>query len=502
MQDEAAALSVEGLAKQYGRQRVLEGVSFSLRQGEVAALLGENGAGKSTLAKILAGAIQPDEGTVAVEGRPVAFTSPRSALLEGISFMPQELIYVPRLTVAENVCLGRLPGRLGGTSPRAIRRRAREEARAFDLDLPMDRAMDSLPLAQQQQVEILKALARRSRILLLDEPTAALSSQDSEQLLQLTTTLAARGVAVLYISHRLDEVFRVCETAHVLRNGRLVRSAPVAATSPREVIELMLGRPPEEVEFSGAQREQTQPVLELEGWSREQRPELHDVSLTVGRGEIVGLYGVRGSGAETVAETLGGLHDDVAGRTAVAGRSLKRIASPIDARRAGIAYVPADRKSQGLVLIMPILQSLSLPVLRTLTRWGVIRRGRERAAARRLAEQVQLRARSVNQPVGELSGGNQQKVLVGSRLAARPTVLVLQEPTRGVDVGARLELHRLLRGLADEGTGQLLVTSDIEEAVGLSDRLLIVRDGRIVHEIHRPTHASQLEALHAAGGPQ
>jgi ABC-type sugar transport system ATPase subunit len=502
MDTETPALSVDGLVKNYGRQRVLEGVSFTLRRGEVAALLGENGAGKSTLARILAGATTPDEGAIAVDGKPVAFASPRSALVQGISFMPQELIYVPRLTVAENVCLGRLPGRLGSTSPTAIRRRAREEAEAFDLDLPLDRTMDSLPLAQQQQVEILKALARRSRILLLDEPTAALSSHDSDQLLQLTTTLASRGVAVLYISHRLDEVFRVCDTAHVLRNGRLVLSTPVRDTSPREVIEHMLGRPPEEVDFVGEARSDRRPVLELSGWQRTRIPVLRDISLTVGEGEIVGLYGVRGSGAETVAEALGGLHPDVSGSTVVAGRPLRHLSTPIAAHRAGISYVPADRKSQGLVLIMPIVQSLSLAVLRTLTRLGIVRRRREAAAAAELSTQVRLRARGLTQPVGELSGGNQQKVLVGSRLAARPTVLVLQEPTRGVDVGARVELHRLLRALADEGTGQLLVTSDIEEAVGLSDRLLVVRDGRIVHEIDQPTHASQLEALHAAGGPQ
>jgi ribose transport system ATP-binding protein len=502
METGTPALSVDGLVKQYGRQRVLAGVSFALHRGEVAALIGENGAGKSTLAKILAGAIPPDEGTIAVDGHLVTFAGPRSALLQGISFMPQELIYVPRLTVAENVCLGRLPGRLGTTSPRAIRRRAAEEARAFDLDLPLDRDMDSLPLAQQQQVEILKALARRSRILLLDEPTAALSSQDSEQLLQLTATLAARGVSVLYISHRLDEVFRACDTVHVLRNGHLVQSTTVPETSPREVIEHMLGRPPEDVDFASTDHLAAPAVLELSGWRREHSPALHDVSLTVRRGEIVGLYGVRGSGAETVAEALGGLHDDVSGSTVVAGRPVRQIHNPIAARRAGISYVPADRKSQGLVLILPIVTSLSLAVLRSLTRLGVVRRRREMADAARIAQQVRLRARSLSQPVGELSGGNQQKVLVGSRLAARPTVLVLQEPTRGVDVGARLELHRLLRALADEGTGQLLVTSDIEEVVGLSDRLLVVRDGRIVHEIAHPTLASQSEALEAAGGPQ
>jgi ABC-type sugar transport system ATPase subunit len=502
MQAQPPALSVDGLVKHYGRQRVLDGVSFTLRSGEVGALLGENGAGKSTLAKILAGATTPDQGAIAVNGQQVTLSSPRAAILHGISFMPQELIYVPRLTVAENICLGRLPGKVGTTSPRTIRGRAREEAAAFDLDLPLDRDMDSLPLAQQQQVEILKAVARRSRILLLDEPTAALSSQDSEQLLQLTGTLAARGVAVLYISHRLDEVFQACDTVHVLRNGHLVHSVAIKDTSPREVIEHMLGRPPEEADFSAVRRGTSPPVLEVRGWRRERSPALEDVSFSVGEGEILGLYGVRGSGAETVAEALGGLHDDITGETVVAGRRVRRLAGPIGARRAGIAYVPADRKSQGLVLIQPVVRNFSLTVLRTLTRLGVVRRKLEVANAARLAQQVQLRARSLSQPVGELSGGNQQKVLVGSRLASRPKVLVLQEPTRGVDVGARLELHRLLRALADEGTGQLLVTSDIDEAVGLSDRLLIVRDGRIVHQIAQPTLASQPEALHAAGGPQ
>jgi ribose transport system ATP-binding protein len=289
---------------------------------------------------------------------------------------------------------------------------------------------------------------------------------------------------------------------HVLRNGHLVQSAAIRETTPREVIEQMLGRPPEETEFEREVRPARRPVLELSGWHRERTPALRDVSFTVGEGEILGLYGVRGSGAETVAEALAGLHDDVTGDTVIDGRRLRRVANPIAARRAGIAYIPADRKSQGLVLIMPIVQAMSLAILRTLTRLGVIRHRQEAATGTRLAKQVQLRARSLSQPVGELSGGNQQKVLVGSRLAMRPKVLVLQEPTRGVDVGARLELHRLLRALADEGTGQLLVTSDIEEAVGLSDRLLIVRDGRIVHQIDRPTLASQTEALHAAGGPQ
>jgi ribose transport system ATP-binding protein len=493
-------LAIDGLAKQYGRHRVLEGVSLALEAGETAALLGENGAGKSTLAKILAGAVPPDDGKISIDGEEVSFATPREALTRGIAFIPQELVYVPYLTVAENIILGRWPRRIGVTSQRWVRRQAAAEARKFGFQLPLDRQMATLSLAQQQMVEILKAVARRSRIIVLDEPTAALNSEDSQQLLDLMTDLAAEGVGVIYISHRLDEVFRACRTVHVLRNGRLVHSSPAAATNPAEIIRQMLGRSTDEAVVPKQRVDRPTSVLALHDWQRSASPPLRQVSLTVHAGEIVGLYGVRGAGAETIAEALGGLHPDVHGGTTVGKRPVRALRHPVASRRAGIAYVPADRKSQGLVLTMPVQQSFSLLVMRALSRLGVIAGRKERAAARRLAGEVRLRAQGLGQAVGELSGGNQQKVLVGSRLASKPNVLVLQEPTRGVDVGSRLEIHRLLRRLADDGTGTLLVTSDIEEAVILSDRLLILRDGAIVHEIHQPTLTSQAEALHAAGG--
>ena len=493
-------LAVENLGKNYGRHRVLDGVTLGLAAGETAAVLGENGAGKSTLAKILAGAVHPDGGRIFLDGAEVHLSTPRVALEHGIAFIPQELVYVPRLTVAENICLGRWPRRAALTSAAAVRRRAAAEARRFGFELPLDREMASLSLAQQQMVEILKAVARRSRVILLDEPTAALSSGDSEKLLELMTAFAADGVGVVYISHRLDEVFRACRTAHVLRNGRLVHSSDVAATTPRTIIEHMLGRSADEAEVAKHDHEAATPVLQVRQWQRDGLPSLRDVSFDVGEREIVGLYGVRGAGAELIAETLGGLHSDVHGETVVNGRQLGVVRRPFAARRAGIAYVPADRKSQGLVLTLTVLQSFSMLVLRALSRLGVVARGRERAMAQRLANEVLLRARGLGQTVGELSGGNQQKVLVGSRLAMHPKVLVLQEPTRGVDVGARLEIHRLVRRLADAGTATLLVTSDIEEAVNLSDRLLVVRDGALVQEFHQPGPQSQSAVLHAAGG--
>ncbi len=496
----APPLAVDGVAKQYGHHRVLEGVTFTLEAGETAALIGENGAGKSTLAKILAGATRPDDGMIRIDGKEVSFATPREALTHGIAFIPQELVYVPTLSVAENIVLGRWPRRASVTSPAWVRRQAASEARSFGFDLPLDRQMTALSLAQQQRVEILKSVARRSRIIVLDEPTAALNSEDSQQLLDLLTGLATNGVGVIYISHRLDEVFRACQTVHVLRNGRLVHSSRVSGTSPKEIIRHMLGRSIEEVTKTKQQLDPSERVLELQDWQRSASPPLRSVSLAVHAGEIVGLYGVRGAGADTIAETLGGLHPDVRGRTTVAKKELRALRHPVASRRAGIAYVPADRKSQGLVLTLSVQQSFSLLVVRAMSRFGVVARRLERATARRVAGEVRLRARGLGQTVGELSGGNQQKVLVGSRLASKPNVLVLHEPTRGVDVGARLEIHRLVRQLAKDGTGALLVTSDIEEATILSDRLLILRDGRVVHQIQQPTLDSQAEALHAAGG--
>lgn len=492
-------LSVRNLGKSYANIPVLADISFDLRPGETAALVGENGAGKSTLAKIIAGSIRPDAGTVFVDGDSVNFGSPREALAVGIAFIPQELVYVPELSVAENITLGSPPARAGFTSQRRMMALAEQLIDKAGFELPLSAMMSSLSLAQRQLVEIAKAVSRNARIIILDEPTAALEAEDSRQLQQLVSQLASQGVGIIYISHRLDEVFTTCDTIHSLRNGALVRSSAASEVTPAEIIADMLGRQLKTGK-SFATRSIGAAVLRVENINRSTAPTLDAVEFTVGRGEILGVYGLRGSGADTVAETLGGLHPDASGAISVGSMMTTAIRTARESWDLGIAYVPADRKSQGLVLIDTISRSFSLPNLASITRLGFIHWYKERLLARELYQRVSIKSRSIHQVVGELSGGNQQKVLVGSRLLAKKTVLVLHEPTRGVDVGARQEIHDLLKELADAGTAQLVVTSDVEEAVKLCDRLLIIHRGRIVLEINDPSMADQAEAIQAAGG--
>jgi len=495
-------LTLRDLSKSYGPNRVLRDVSLDVGAGEVAALLGENGAGKSTLLKILAGVVRADGGTVEVDGQPVSLGSPRAAAASGIAYIPQELTYVPDMTVAENICLGRWPTRWGATSPSATLRRARSIARRFGFEFPLEQNMNRLSRAEQQLAEILKVLIRDARAILLDEPTAALAAEDAQRLLGITRSLADQGIAIVHVSHRLDEVFRLCDTIHVLRDGEMVLSGPAADTNSSQAIESMLGRKLAAAEPARTGTPSHTTALRLEGWSSTGIPALRDVSVEVKSGEIVGMYGLRGSGAECIAEALGGLHGDIEGATFVAGARVPALKTPLAAKRAGIAYVPADRKADGLVLGLSVQHQLSLLSLDRVSRFGFIRRREERQLAKQLASSVQLRSRGLGQLQVELSGGNQQKVLLASRMAIKPDIFVLHEPTRGVDVGARLEIHRLLRQLADAGTSILIVTSDIEEVTSVPDRCLVVRQGRIVGELSRPRSEDQSKILHVAGGTE
>jgi ribose transport system ATP-binding protein len=471
------------LAKSYGGHLVLKHVDFTIDAGEIVAVIGENGAGKSTFAKIIAGAVQPESGQLTCNGGSVQFRSPRDALRAGIAYIPQELAYLPNLTVADNILVGRWPHRVGVTSDLAIRALASSEARRFGIQVAVGRRMAELTLAERQLVEILKALTRSSAVLVLDEPTASLTSSESKNLFGILRRLAKSGLSVIFISHRMDEIFEVSDRVVVLRNGEVVGDVATAATTRPQLIGYMLGAAAEELAEQRAARSFNDPALELVGWSWSGEPSIHNFNLTVNRGEIVCVFGIRGSGGEAIAEGLAGRKPKFEGGLVIEGKRYSVFRKPASARRAGIGYVPAERKREGLVMPLPVAANLTLLVLRAVSRFGWLRAGAEAKLARQLRDRMQIRFRGLSQPVSTLSGGNQQKVMLASRLAAQPRVLVLQEPTRGVDVGARVEIHHFLRSIAAQGTAVLWVTTDVEEAVLIADRLVVLREGAIVGEL-------------------
>ena len=479
-----ARLAVSNLSKRYGAYLALQGVDFAIGRGEIVAVVGENGAGKSTLLKILGGAIRPDSGELRLDDRVSRFNSPREALRVGISYIPQELAYLPNLTVADNLLVGQWPSRAGFISKPVVRRHAGRIAAEFGIDLDVSLLIAALGLADRQLVEILKALARDTKVLILDEPTASLTSEESANLFRALRRLTATGVSVIFISHRLDEVFEIADRLLVLRNGEVVADLITAETRPLRLIDYMLGGEVAQAERDlGESKPAGAPVLTVRGWSRPGLPNIAGLDFELRAGEILGLFGPRGSGADLVADGLGGRVGDFRGKVEIGGVERGAFSSPRESRAAGIGYVPPERKRDGLNLEASISANLSLLMMASVSRLGFINRVAERRIAQQWRQTLQIRCRSVAQEVGALSGGNQQKVLLGSRLAARPAFLVLNEPTRGVDVGTRVQIHQYLKGEAARGTSVLWVTSDIEEAVLVSDRLLVMRDGTVVGEL-------------------
>jgi ABC-type sugar transport system ATPase subunit len=498
--EERPRLHARGLSKRYGSQIAIQNVDLRIEAGEIVAVVGENGAGKSTLSKILSGAVRADRGTIEVDGQTIQLAAPRDALKVGISYIPQELAYFPNLTVADNLLVGQWPKRFGIVTTRPlVVAEAQRLADRFGIQMDVRRPLAELRLAERQLAEILKGLARDARVVVLDEPSASLTAEESRNLFRVLRGLAAVDVAILFISHRLDEVFEIADRIVVMRNARVVASVVPSQTSPTQLIEHMLGS-----EVVAAERALVEehavgaPALKVD-FSRSGLPNIDRLAFELREGEVLGLFGPRGSGADIVADGLGGRIGDFKGRIEVEGRERSPFSTPRESRRAGIGYVPPERKRDGLVLGMSVEANLSMLVLRKISKAGLLRRLVERRQAQQWKEMLQIRCRSVVQRVDSLSGGNQQKVLLGSRLAAKPRILVLNEPTRGVDVGARAEIHRYLRDEARRGVAILWVTSDAEEAVFVSDRLLVMRDGVVVGELQGDAKR-QSRALELATG--
>ncbi|TYL88016.1 sugar ABC transporter ATP-binding protein [Bradyrhizobium cytisi] len=476
-------LSVYNIEKSFPGVNALTGVSFNVAKGEVHALLGENGAGKSTLIKIVSGVFPPDRGEVIVDGKPVNLARPDDARRAGIATIYQELLLFPELTVAENVFMGHAPrAGLGRLDWRAMREKTRHLLAALEIhDLHADRVVGSLSVGNRQRVEILRALSQDARILIMDEPTAALTEYDVTRLFDIVRKLKARGVAVIYISHRLDEIFAIADRVTVLRDGAHIATKRVADTAAAELVQLMVGRKIESL-FPKITLPIGGPVLEVKDLER--RPLTKRISLTVRAGEIVGLAGLVGSGRSELAQTIFGVTPAEGGEIKIRGQAVY-IRSPAQARTLGIAYVPEDRGTQGLVRPMTVRENFSLAALGKVAFGGFIDRAAERKLASDGVKCFAVKTSSLEQIAGKLSGGNQQKIVLGKWLANKPKLLILDEPTRGIDVGAKAEIHRLMGELAAQGLAILMISSELPEVLGMSDRVLVMREGRIVAEFLR-----------------
>ncbi len=474
----AEIVRLTAITKSYGGVHALKGVDFDVRSGEVHALIGENGAGKSTLMRILGGETPPSSGEIRLDGKKTTFRDPRAARAKGIALIHQELALAPDLSVAENLFLGELPAVI---SWRSLRRRARDLIQRLGFDIDPARRVGSLAVAHQQVVEIAKALSREVRVIVFDEPTSVLSSRDAERLFRIITDLRASGVGIVYISHRLEEVFEIADRVTVMKDGQAVGTFATSELSIDRVIRLMVGRalaamfPDRGTGVFGEER------VRISNASAGRK--LKNVSLSIRAGEVVGLGGLVGSGRTEVARLIFGADHLDSGSIVVNGKPV-RFRSPKDAVAAGIGLVPEDRKEQGVILDKPIRVNATMAKLSSVVnRLGFLRGRAEREVVTRLGQSLDLRASSIDAPVSSLSGGNQQKVVLAKWFHADGEIIMLDEPTRGVDVGAKSEIYALIRKLADDGKAVLVISSEHQELFGLCDRVLVMGEGELRGEL-------------------
>jgi ABC-type sugar transport system ATPase subunit len=478
-----ARLSLTGVSKGFENVQALSAVDLDIDGGEVLALVGENGAGKSTLLRVLNGDYRPDAGKLAMDGRPVAFSRPADAHTAGVRVIYQEPEIVPHVSVAENLFIGELPRRGGRlVNGAALRRSAQEQIDRYgfhDVLRPSDEAA-KLNASQRQLVEILRAIKRNARVIAFDEPTSSLTEKEVERLFEIIERLRRDGVAIVYVSHRLSEVLRLADRIAVLRDGRLVDTRPAAGTSGAELMRLMVGRTVNQV-FPAARRPRANVAMQVEGLSTDW---LHDISFEVRAGEVLGVAGLVGAGRSELAKAIFGDARLHAGRVEVGGRPV-RLRSPRDAIRAGIGYAPEDRKAEALVLMRGLRENISLASLDRLRRGRFVRRTAERRVVAGLVDRLEIKTPSLDQEVAKLSGGNQQKCVLARWLARNPRVLLLDEPTRGIDVGAKAEIYMLIDELAAAGMAVVFISSELPEVIGMSDRVIVMQGGSITGTLDR-----------------
>jgi inositol transport system ATP-binding protein len=486
---EQPVLHMMEVSKRFPGVQALKDVSLEVRPGEIHGLLGENGAGKSTLMKILSGVYRKDSGRIVLDGQDIEVHSPHDAQLRGITIIYQELNLMPNLTVAENVFIGREPSRFTFVNWRQLHQQTTELMQRLGIDLSPTTLVSNLSVAAQQMVEIARALSVRSRVIIMDEPTSALTDNEVQHLFAIMRDLKAQGLGLIFISHRMDEIFEICDRITVLRDGELVGTRNVADITSDDLIQMMVGRPVSELFGQGA-NVPGDVVLEVRNLTRVGTIDdpgarvLNDVSFTLRTGEIVGIAGLVGAGRTDLARCIFGADHRTSGEILLDGVSLN-IQSPQDAIRNGIGLVPEDRKLQALFLAMSVEENIHMAAFGNVARMGFIDSMQSRSVANSFVDKLSIRLADLDQLVLDLSGGNQQKVVIARWLALNPKVLIMDEPTRGIDVGAKAEVHALIRKLAEQGVAVLMISSELPEVLGMSDRILVMHEGDMIGELSR-----------------
>lgn len=491
-------LHMKGITKAFNGNTVLRDVEFDLEPGEIHALMGENGAGKSTMMKVLTGIHPKDEGTITWKGQEVAFKSPQEAEEAGIAVIHQELNILPYLSIAENLFLGKEEtlGKTGILKTKKMETEAKQRLAELGLNIDPSAEAATLSVGQQQIVEIARALSSNAEVIIMDEPTAALTDREIEQLFKTVRALKDKGVAFIYISHRMEEIFAICDRITVLRDGQWVGVKRIAETNFDEIVQMMVGRAlgdrfPERAATLG------DTILEVSGLTRD--PYFRDVSFEVKQGEIVALAGLMGAGRTEIVQSLFGYKKATAGKVKINGKSVK-IRTPHDAIGHGLAYVTEDRKSEGLILDFSVEQNISLSNFPTLSSNGLMSAKKERALFDRMKERLGIRTSSPELPVKSLSGGNQQKVVLSKWLGTNPSILILDEPTRGVDVGAKKEIYSIMNELAEKGVAIVMISSELPEVLGMADRVLVMHEGKLTAQLDNKDLTQETIMNYATGG--